>query len=136
MPHRLSVRSPRTFGLVLALLTLFVPIGVLAQSQAQTGAAAADATMEEPSEAEIATAYDERIAHINARSREVLGDEQAEAMLLTLEALKKLRCDGLDRVGVHFDCRVEMRVRQADRRPKTTVVDLWLSYENGNWIAR
>jgi len=96
----------------------------------------ASPVVEEPTEAQIFDAYGARIASINARSRELLGDVDASVMELTVEDAQKLGCRQVDRVGVHFDCRVELRMKQAQRRPKTDVVQLWLSYEDGVWIAR
>jgi hypothetical protein len=29
-----------------------------------------------------------------------------------------------------------LRMKQAQRRPKTDVVQLWLSYEDDRWVAR
>ncbi len=104
---------------------------VMAQEQVATPPA-----IEEPSAAEIETAYGALISGINQRSQEILGDKNAALMDLTLENLHKLKCRGLDRVGIHYDCRVELRMRQAERRPKTEVVNLWLSYEDGGWVAR
>jgi len=123
------LRSSSPLPLVLVLPAL-VSLSVRAEQGAPPPA------VEEPTEAQIETAYAARIADINERSRAVLGDADADAMHLTLEALNKLRCRGLDRVGVHFDCRVELRLRQADRRPKTDLVDLWLSFEDSRWVAR
>jgi len=107
-----------------------LPLSALAQQPE------APSVVEEPTEAQIFDAYGARVASINARSRDLLGDADAGLMELTVEDLKKLNCKEIERVGVHFDCRVELRMKQARRRPKTDVVQLWLSYEDGAWIAR
>lgn len=108
---------------------LCAPVPAHAQEQVRPSVA-------EPTEAEIETAYAARIADINDRSRKSLGAADAAPMELTLEGLKKLECRVLERVGTHYDCRVEARTRQAQRRPRTDVVDLWLSYEDDGWVAR
>lgn len=90
----------------------------------------------EPSEQELKDAYAGHIASINQRALALFGEEDAGVMRLTLEDLTKLRCEEMERDGVHYDCRVERRLRQAERRPKTDVVQLWLSYEDARWIAR
>lgn len=102
--------------------------GALAQQPAELQ------TVGEPTQAEIATAYAARIADINERARKLLGDDDAAVMLLTFEDAKKLGCRGMDRIGIHFDCRVQLRLRQGERRAKTDVVDLWLSHEDGAWV--
>lgn len=114
---------------IIALWGLF-SAPLLAQQQAEAP------PIEEPTEAEIEAAYGTMIAGINQRSREILDAEEAPLMELTLEDLKKLKCRGLDRTGIQYDCRVELRMRQAQRRAKTEVVNLWLSYENDGWVAR
>ncbi|MGB5835104.1 MAG: hypothetical protein WBG92_24395 [Thiohalocapsa sp.] len=115
---------------ILTLVLVCASAPALAQKETPPG------LVGEPTETEIETAYAARLSGINTRSREILGDPDAALMTLTLEDLKKLSCRGLDRVGVHYDCRVEMRMRQAERRPGTRVLDLWLSHENGVWVAR
>jgi hypothetical protein len=90
----------------------------------------------EPGEQEIEDAYAAHIADINRRSSVVFENEDAASMQLTLENLTKLGCQEIEREGVHYDCRVERRMRQADHRPKTDVVQLWLSYEDARWVAR
>jgi hypothetical protein len=124
-------RVPTTFGVAASLLML-----ALLHLPAFAQEAEAPPSVEEPTEAQIFDAYEARIAGINARSRKLLGDADAGLMELTVEDLKKLGCRSIDRIGVHFDCRVELRMKQAQRRPKTEVVQLWLSYEDGAWIAR
>ncbi len=92
--------------------------------------------VEEPTEAQIFDAYEARIAeHQRAltgasrrRRRRLDGADSGRP--------EKAWLQEIDRVGVHFDCRVELRMKQAQRRPKTEVVQLWLSYEDGAWIAR
>jgi hypothetical protein len=124
-------RTPLAIASAALLLTLaLLHVPVLAQQ------AEAPPVVEEPTEAQIVDAYRTHIASINARSRELLGDIDGGLMELTVEDLKKLNCRAIDRVGVHFDCRVELRMKQAQRRPKTDVVQLWLSYEDDRWVAR
>jgi len=115
---------------IMILLWALFSAPILAQQQAEAP------PIEEPTEAEIEAAYGTTIAGINQRSREILNAEEAALMELTLEDLQKLKCRGLDRGGIQYDCRVELRMRQAQRRPKTKVVNLWLSYENDAWVAR
>jgi hypothetical protein len=103
---------------------------ILAQQQAEAP------PIEEPTEAEIEAAYATMLADINRRSREIFDAAEAALLELTLEDLKKLKCHGLDRVGIQYDCRVELRMRQAQRRPKTALVNLWLTYEDNGWVAR
>lgn len=101
-------------------------------ASAQTGAD----LVEEPTEEQIRSAYAATLTDLNARSLEHLGAENAGMLSLELEDIVKLGCRGLERPGVHFDCRVERRVRRGDEKPETDVVQLWLSREEGRWVAR
>jgi hypothetical protein len=55
---------------------------------------------------------------------------------LVLEDVVKLACRGMSRAGVHHDRRVERRVRRGENKPANDVVQLWLSHEDGEWVAR
>lgn len=92
--------------------------------------------IEEPTEEQIRTAYAASLAALNGRSVAIMGAEDAQALTLVLDELKKLGCRGLDRPGAHFDCRVERRLQHGKRKAKTDVVQLWLAYEEGQWVAR
>lgn len=125
-----SRRSTRVAAAAAPLLLALLQVPAFAQR------AEAPPAAEEPTEAQIRGAYEARIARVNARSRELLGDTDAVLMELKVEDLKKLNCREIERAGVQFDCRVELRLRQAKRRPKTDIVQLWISYEDDGWIAR
>lgn len=136
--------SLRVGALALALLAV-APGAAL---RAQDGSGGADATgetasaqagtgvVEEPTEEQIRGAYAATLMDLNARSVEQLGAGDAGVLTLELEDIVKLGCRGLDQPGVHFDCRVERRIRRGDEKPQTDVVQLWLSREEGRWVAR
>lgn len=94
------------------------------------------ATVGEPTEAQIHGAYAAMLATVNAGSKVHLGAADSGAVLIELEEIVKLGCRGLDRSGAQYDCRVERRIRRGDARPETGVVQLWLSWEDGRWVAR
>jgi hypothetical protein len=115
----------------LLLLLLLVLFGA-GQTQAQD----VDAAVEEPTEEQIRDAYAAAIADINARTVAAVGAADAGRLNMALEDLKKLGCRSLGRAGVHYDCRVERRIRRGQARPATDVVQLWLAYEGADWVVR
>jgi hypothetical protein len=131
-----GIRTHRRLGLPgLAVLAVLSASQVASAQDAATGAGA-EAAVDEPSEAQIHAAYAAALADLNARTIANLGVGGAPALTIELEELNKLGCRGLDRPGVHFDCRVERRIRRGERRPTTDVVELWLSYQDARWVAR
>jgi len=48
--------------------------------------------------------------------------------------VQKLRCDALDRPGIEYDWRAEVRTRVADHAPITRLVNLWLVREEDCWV--
>jgi hypothetical protein len=96
----------------------------------------AAAVVEEPTEEQIRTAYAQTLETVNAGTVSHLGAADAAALTIELEDIVKLGCRGLNRPGAQFECRVERRTRRGDERPTTDVVELWLSWEDGRWVAR
>ncbi|MBK1629170.1 hypothetical protein CKO31_00180 [Thiohalocapsa halophila] len=131
--------SLRVWALALALLAVAPSAALRAQDggdDAQASAQTGSGVVEEPTEEQIRSAYTATLTDLNARSVEHLGADDAGVLTLELEDIVKLGCRGLDRPGVHFDCRVERRIRRGEERPQTDVVELWLSREDGRWVAR
>jgi hypothetical protein len=125
------------FGLLLALAPAMYCHGQeAAVPDADDGGQRDPAPVEEPTEAQIHDAYAGMLATVNAGSKAHLGAADSGAVLIELEDIVKLGCRGLDRSGAEYDCRVERRIRRGDARPETGVVQLWLSWENGRWVAR
>jgi hypothetical protein len=123
--------------LVLPLLLGLAPGAAWAQEDAGGGAIAEpDVVVEQPTEAQIRDAYAAALDDINARSVARLGAADASTLSVVLEDITKLGCRGLGRPGVHYDCRVERRIRRGEHAPATDVVQLWLAYEDGRWVAR
>jgi hypothetical protein len=134
----MAVRQRQLVRSLEMTLVLFVLAcgGAWAQEGAGAGAAADAAVVEEPTEAQIRDAYAAALEDINARSVAQLGDADASKLSVELEDLTKLGCRGLGRPGVHYDCRVERRVRRGEGAAVTDVVQLWLAYEDDHWVAR
>jgi hypothetical protein len=127
----------RLVALALIGLLAFVAPALAQQSDEGAEPNTSDAAGSgEPTEADIRVAYSAAIERINDGTRERYGDDDAAALLLTLEDINMLGCRGMSRTGVHFDCRVERRMRRADLKPTTDVVQLWVSYEEGSWVVR
>lgn len=122
----------RWLEMTLVLLVLAYG-GAWAQEDAGADSAA---IVEEPTEAQIRDAYAAALEDINARSVAQLGAADASKLSVNLEDLTKLGCRGLGRPGVHYDCRVERRVRRGEGAAVTDVVQLWLAYEDDHWVAR
>ena len=125
-------------ALVAWLALLAAP--VLAQSDAAPAPAPApapaSATVEQPTQEQIRTAYAETLDGVNERTTAIMGGEDGATLTVVLEDLTKLGCRELNRPGAQFDCRVERRIRHGQLRPKTDVGQLWLSSENDRWVVR
>ena len=115
-------------------MAVFAPGGAWAQSD--NARADPAAVVEEPTEEQIRAAYAAALEDVNERSVAQLGAQDATALTVVLEGLVKLGCRGIGQPGVHFDCRVERRIRRGERTPATDVVQLWMSYEGDRWVAR
>jgi len=116
-----------------ALAAVFLAAAANAAAEDQETDAAAVA---EPTREEMRDAYRQRVAALNSEAVELLGEEDAQAMQLTMEDLQKLSCRPLERPGIEFDCRVELRTRIAEREPTTRLVNLWVIREGSGWIVR
>lgn len=142
-PQRLCPGALAQAGRV-ALAALLIGVAAMpvrAQDAApDTGldAAAQDAAavVEEPTEEQIRTAYAQTLEAVNAGTVSHLGAGDAGPLTIELQDIVKLGCRGLNRPGAQFECRVERRTRRGDERPTTDVVELWLSWEDGRWVAR
>lgn len=108
---------------------------VAAQTPKAADAAVAAEALE-PAREDLLRAYGERITAVNAGAAEVFPPDEAAQVQLHLEAIQKLACQRIEREGLNFDCRVEARLRIADQRPKTSVVNLWLEKADNVWIVR
>lgn len=132
--------SPAPATLLRLALPLLVAIASLSVGPVlgQPGSATAPSPSAglEPSRDDLRAAYAARIDEVNQGAGEVLSDDEAAALRLNLEDLQKLICRRIERIGDHYDCRVEVRIRIADQRPETRVVNLWLEHGAQGWVAR
>ena len=122
---------------------IILPLALLAAAStraqeppAATAASTPAAVVEEPGEEQIHSAYAAALADVNARSVAQLGAADAAPLSIVLEGVNKLSCRQLGDDGLQYDCRVERRISRGGGRSTTDVVQLWLSYEDGQWIAR
>lgn len=121
------------------MLGRFLPAAALAAvllAAANAVAEDQETAVVEPTREEMRDAYRQRVTALNSEAVELLGEEDAGAMRLTMEDLQKLGCRPLERPGIEFDCRVELRTRIAEREPTTRLVNLWVIREGSGWIVR
>lgn len=124
----------------LALLGLWLvaagPVTAQSQKQAKAAADAAAATALEPTRDDLLRAYGARITEVNDGAGAVLAADETAQVRLTLEDAQKLTCERIQQDGLHYDCRVEARLRIADQRPRTSVVHLWMEKTDTGWVSR
>lgn len=134
-PVRLITRM-RTAVVRLFLPALVVALAAVPRLVAAQADAEAPGVVGEPTEDDIRSAYAATLETVNRGTLERLGEADGAALLLALEDLTKLGCRGMSRAGVHYDCRVQRRVKRGDDKPVTDVVQLWLSHDGAEWVAR
>ena len=135
LPGAMPAAPPRRLRLALAAVLISASLSV-GPVIGQTGGAPTPSEGLEPSRDDLRGAYTARIDEVNQGAGQVLSDDEAAALRLQLEDLQKLLCQRIERVGDHYDCRVEVRIRIADQRPETRVVNLWLEHGPQGWVAR
>jgi hypothetical protein len=115
---------------------VLIPLCALLAGSAAADDPAPPPMILEPEQEEIIAAYRGWIDDLNARAVDLLGRGDAASVRLVLEDLRKLSCRRLEREPIQYDCRVEARLRVADRLPKTRVMNLWVRRDSEGWVVR